>query len=55
MSTAIKVEVFKLTHNEMKHFDYAYTYKRLIKKLYIFNIITKFHEFIRYYSHYQLN
>ena len=46
---AMKIEVFKLAHNEMRHFNYARTYKRLIKKLYIFNIITKLHEFIRHY------
>ena len=51
----IKVEVFKLAHNEIKYFDYAYTHKRLFKKLYIFNIITKFYEFIRHCFYYQLN
>ena len=52
MSIIIKVEVFKLTHNKIRHFNYAYTHKRLIKKLYIFNIITKFYKFIRYCFHY---
>ena len=51
----IKTKMFKLIYNEIKHFDYAYTHKRLIKKLYIFNITTKFHEFIRYCFYYQLN
>ena len=51
----MKVEIFKLTHDEIRHFNYAYTHKRLIEKLYIFNIITKLYEFIRYYSHCQLN
>ena len=55
MSTIIKAKVFKLAHNEMKHFDYAYTHKRFIKKLYIFNIITKLYEFIRHCFHCQLN
>ena len=55
MLIVIKVEVFKLAHNEIKYFDYAYTYKRLIEKLYIFNIITKLYKFIRHCSHYQLN
>ena len=47
----IKVEVFKLTYNEIKYFDYARTYERLIEKFYIFNIITKFYKFIRYCFH----
>ena len=55
MSIIMKTEVFKLTHNEMRYLDYAYTHKRLIKKLYIFNIITKLYKFIRYCSHCQLN
>ena len=46
MLIIIKTEIFKLTYNEMRYFDYAYTHKRLIKKLYIFNIIIKLYEFI---------
>ena len=49
---AIKTEVFKLIYNEMRYFNYAHTHKRLIEKLYIFNMITKLYEFIRHYSHY---
>ena len=52
MSTIIKVEVFKLAYNDMRHFNYAYTHKRLIKKLYIFNITTKFYKFIRHCFYY---
>ena len=55
MSTILKAKVFKLTHNEIRYFDYAYTHKRLIEKLYIFNMTTKFHEFIRHCFHCQLN
>ena len=55
ISTAMKIEVFKLTHNEIRHFDYARTHERLIKRFYIFNIITKLYEFIRYCPYYQLN
>ena len=47
----MKTKVFKLTYNEINHFNYTRTYKRFIKKLYIFEIIIKFHKFIRYYSH----
>ena len=55
VSTIIKTKVFKLTYDEMRHFNYVYTHKRFIEKLYIFNITTKLYKFIRYYSHYQLN
>ena len=48
VSIIMKTEVFKLAHNEMKYFDYAYTHKRLIEKLYIYNMITKLYEFIRH-------
>ena len=51
----MKAEVFKLIYNEIKHFNYARTYKRLIEKLYIFNMITKLYKFIRHCPHYQLN
>ena len=55
VSTIIKTKVFKLAHNEMKHSDYAHTHKRLIEKLYIFNITIKLYKFIRHCPHYQLN
>ena len=48
----MKAEVFKLTHDEMKYFDYVYTHKRLIEEFYIFNMITKLYEFIRHCFHY---
>ena len=48
----IKVEVFKLAHDEMRYFDYAYAHKRLIKEFYIFNMTTKLHKFIRHYLYY---
>ena len=55
VSTIMKVEVFKLAHNEIRYFDYARTHKRFIKEFYIFNMITKFYEFIRHCFYYQLN
>ena len=55
MLIVMKVEVFKLIYDEMRYLDYAYIYKRLIKQLYIFNITTKLHKFIRYCFYYQLN
>ena len=44
----IKVEVFKLAYDEIRHFGYARTHKRLIEKLYIYNMTTKLHKFIRH-------
>ena len=55
MLTIMKIEVFKLAHNEMRYFDYVYTHKRFIEKLYIFNITTKLYKFIRHCFYYQLN
>ena len=52
ISTIMKTEIFKLTHDEMKYSDYVYTHKRLIEELYIFNIITKLYKFIRHCPHY---
>ena len=51
----MKAEVFKLTHDEMRHFNYVYTHERLIEELYIFNMVTKLYEFIRHCPHCQLN
>ena len=48
VSTTMKTEVFKLTYDKMRHFNYAHTHKRLIKKFYIFNITTKLYKFIRH-------
>ena len=47
----MKTKVFKFIYNEISYFDYVRTHKRFTKKLYIFKIIIKFHEFIHYYSH----
>ena len=55
MSIVMKIEVFKLTHNEIKHSNYARTHKRLIEKLYIYNITTKLYKFIRHCFYCQLN
>lgn len=48
----IKINFFKLAYNKIKYLDYTQTYEKFTKGLYIFNIITKSHEFIQYYSYY---
>ena len=48
----IKKEVFKFVYNEIRYLKYAHTYKKLIKELYLFNIIIKHYKFIRYYFYY---
>ena len=55
ISSSMKEEVFKLAHDEMSHPDYARTHERLISNLYIFEIASKLHEFIRHCPHCQLN
>ena len=53
--SAMEGEVFKLAHDEMGHPGYARTHERLTGNLYIFNLTTKLHEFIRHCPHCQLN
>lgn len=53
--STMEAEVFKLAHDEMGHPDYARTHERLTEGLYIFNMATKLHEFIRHCPHCQLN
>ena len=52
ISTLLKAKVFKLIYNEIRYLDYIKTYKKLTKKLYIFELITKLYKFIRYYLYY---
>ena len=54
LPTLIEAEVFKLAHNEIGHSDYARTHERLTNSIYIFNMATKLHKYLRYYPHYQL-
>ena len=51
----LKHKVFKLTHNEMKHFDYIRTHEKLIRDIYIFNMFIKLHKYLRHYPHCQLH
>lgn len=46
--SAIEAEVFKLAHHEIGHPGYARTHERLTDGLYIYNMATKLHEFIRH-------
>ena len=48
ISTDIKKNAFRFVHNELNHFNYARTYERLTKNLYMYNMFIKFHKFIRY-------
>ena len=52
ISSIMKTKVFKFIYNEMNYFDYAHIYERFTKRLYIFKIIIKLYEFIRYYLYY---
>ena len=53
--SAIEAEVFKLVYDEMGHPGYTRTHERLTKGLYIHNMSTKLHKFIRHCPHCQLN
>ena len=53
--TVMEGEVFKLAHDEMGHPGYARTHERLTQGLYMYNMATKLHEFIRHCPHCQLN
>lgn len=55
ISLIMKIKVFKLTYNEIRYPGYAQIHERLMKGLYIFNIIIKLYEFIWYCFYYQLN
>ena len=52
ISSTIKVEVFKLTYNEIGHPSYIRTYKQLTSNLYIFELPDKLYKFIYYYPYY---
>ena len=52
ISSIMKIKVFKLTYDEIRHFNYARIYKQIIKKNYIFKMIIKLYKFIRYYLYY---
>ena len=51
----LKHEVFKLAHNEMRHPGYARTHEKLTRGIYIFNMSTKLHEYLRHCPHCQLH
>ena len=45
----LKYEIFKLTHNEIRHLKYARTYKKLTRDIYIYNVFIKLYKYLRYY------
>lgn len=54
LSTLIEAEVFKLAYDEMGYLGYARIHERLTGSIYIYNMITKLYEFLRYCPHCQL-
>lgn len=52
ISTSVEKEVFQLIYNELDYLGYTRTYKRLINRIYILNIVKKLYKFIRHYSYY---
>ena len=55
LSHEIEKEVFQLAYDEMGHPGYARTHERLTESVYIYNMATKLHEFIRHCHHCQHN
>ena len=55
LPTSMETEVFKLAHDEMGHPGYARTHERLTGSIYIYNMLTKLHEFLRHCPHCQLH
>ena len=53
--TALEHKVFKLAYNETGHPGYTRTHKKLTRGVYIFNMSTKLHEYLRHYPHCQLH
>lgn len=53
--SALEQEVFKLAHDEMGHPGYARTHEKLTTGLFIYNMATKLHEYIRHCPHCQMN
>ena len=48
----LKYEIFKLIYDEIRYLNYTRTYKKLIRNIYIFNILIKLYEYLRYYFYY---
>ena len=55
LPTSMEAEVFKLAHDEMGHPGYARTHERLTGSIYIYNMATKLHEYLRHCPHCQLH
>ena len=55
LPTSMEAEVFKLAHDEMGHPGYARTHERLTGSIYVYNLATKLHEYLRHCPHCQLH
>ena len=53
--STLEKEVFTLAHDEMGHPGYARTHEKLTTGLFIYNMATKLHEYIRHCPHCQMN
>ena len=48
----LKYKIFKLIYDKVKYLNYIRTYKKLIRNIYIFNVLIKFYKYFRYYLYY---
>ena len=55
LPASMEAEVFKLAHDEMGHPGYARTHERLTGSIYVYNMSTKLHEYLRHCPHCQLH
>ena len=51
----IKIKIFKFIYNKVKYSNYIRIYKKFTQNFYIYNLIIKLYNFIRYYFYYQSN
>ena len=48
----LKHKMFKLVYNKIRYFNYVRIYKKLTRNIYIFNILIKLYEYLRYCLYY---
>ena len=52
ISIVLEYKILKLAYNEIEYLEYARTYKKLTRNIYIYNLSIKLYEYLRYYLYY---
>lgn len=55
LPSCLEKDAFQLAHDELGHAGYARTHEKLTSNIYIFNMATKLHEYLRHCPHCQLH